>query len=107
MSCLKTSCLKTGIALTCIALNTSIVTESHATENNYPSYTLTSTEVYDPGEIRAYTGEHKRIYSYIDEHLSDHFSNLQRWVRQPSISAQNVGITEMAELLRDDLAAIG
>ena len=30
-----------------------------------------------------------------------------RWVRQRSISAQNDGVLEMAEMLRDDLRALG
>ena len=32
---------------------------------------------------------------------------LQRWVRQPSVSAQNRGIAEMAKLLADDLNTLG
>ncbi|MCF6262809.1 MAG: M20/M25/M40 family metallo-hydrolase [Xanthomonadales bacterium] len=74
---------------------------------DYPHYTLASSDAYDFSQISAYAGKHGRIYAYIDENLDDHFKNIQRWVRQRSISAQNVGITEMAELLRDDLAAIG
>lgn len=82
------------------------VTLAIASESDYPQYSLSSTDVYID-EAKAYTGEHKAIYTHIDEHQTDHFSNLQRWVKQRSISAQNDGITEMAELLRDDLAAIG
>jgi len=81
--------------------------EGEDSEVVYPHYELSTAATYDLSEIKTYTGEHKVIYSYIDDHLEAHLGNLQRWVRQPSISAQNVGITEMAELLRDDLKAIG
>jgi len=73
----------------------------------YPSYSLSSTDAYDFSQIKTYTGKHEPIYAHIDKNLDSHFKNIRRWVRQPSISAQNVGITEMAVLLRDDLAKIG
>ena len=47
------------------------------------------------------------VYRYIDANLDAHVAHLQRWVRQRSISAQNDGIREMAEMLRDDLLALG
>jgi len=99
--------LKTRLGLVCLSLSTLLTSNILAAETIYPHYSLPSAEVYDHSQVKAYQGEHKRIYGHIDEHLTDHFGNLQRWVRQPSISAQNVGITEMAEMLRDDLAAIG
>ena len=95
--------LRFGLGLLCFAFVPSAI----ATESDYPQYSLSSTDVYDIDQAKAYTGEHKAIYTYIDEHQTDHLSNLQRWVKQRSISAQNDGITQMAELLRDDLAAIG
>jgi len=72
-----------------------------------PHFEISSNEVFDAGHIPAYTGDHEKIYADIDRNLEQHIANLQRWVRQPSISAQNNGITEMSELLRDDLLAIG
>ena len=81
--------------------------ETEVSNGVYPKYKLTTTETYDFGQIKAYAGEHEAVYAHIDSNLEAHLGNLQRWVRQPSISAQNVGITKMAELLRDDLAAIG
>ncbi len=81
--------------------------ETRASENVYPHYSLSSTDTYDLGLIKPYTAQHEAIYAHIDDSLPAHLENLQRWVRQPSISAQNVGITAMAQLLRDDLAAIG
>ena len=99
--------LQAGLAVGILSVAALFVNETYASDDVSPHYSLTSTDVYDLGQIKTYTGTHERIYDYIDESLEAHLGNLQRWVRQPSISAQNVGITEMAELLRDDLTAIG
>jgi acetylornithine deacetylase/succinyl-diaminopimelate desuccinylase-like protein len=72
-----------------------------------PRYRLHATERFDPRAIPPYRGDHARIYAYIDAHLDDHLAKLRRWLRQPSVSAQGVGIAEMAALVRDDLRAIG
>ena len=72
-----------------------------------PQFSLTTSEAYDLAAIGSYGGQHDAIYAYIDNNLDRHLAAIQRWLRQPSISAQNVGVTEMAELLRDDLEAIG
>lgn len=47
------------------------------------------------------------MYAYIDRNQPQHLENLQRWLRQPSVSAENLGIQQMAEMLRDDLRRIG
>jgi|GEM_PF-6181649 len=65
-----------------------------------PTFELATSEAYDLGAIQAYPGQHSAVYDYIDANLPDHLAALQRWLRQPSISAQDVGIDEMAELLR-------
>lgn len=61
----------------------------------------------DASAIAPYEGSHDAIYAYIDDHFEEHLQNIRRWLRQPSVSAQNDGITEMAELLRSDLEALG
>jgi acetylornithine deacetylase/succinyl-diaminopimelate desuccinylase-like protein len=68
---------------------------------------LTVTEAFDARTIPAYRGNHADIYQYIDAHQREHLASLQRWLRQPSISAQNQGITEMATMVRDDLTNLG
>jgi acetylornithine deacetylase/succinyl-diaminopimelate desuccinylase-like protein len=72
-----------------------------------PNYELTSTAAYDFSGIKRYDREHNAVYDYIETKLPDHLAAIQRWLRQPSISAQNIGIQEMAELLRKDLEDIG
>ena len=72
-----------------------------------PRFRLTTTERFDASSVPVYTGQHDAVYRYIDAHLSEHLAAIQRWLRQPSISAQSVGITEMAMMLRDDLRAMG
>jgi acetylornithine deacetylase/succinyl-diaminopimelate desuccinylase-like protein len=64
-------------------------------------------EAFDAREIPAYAGSHDAVYAHIDANLDRHTAELQRWVRQRSVSAQNDGIQQMAELLRDDLKALG
>jgi acetylornithine deacetylase/succinyl-diaminopimelate desuccinylase-like protein len=72
-----------------------------------PVFELATTDAYDVESIAAYSGNHEKVYDYIDANLEQHLSALQRWMRQPSISAQNVGIQEMAEMLRQDLSDLG
>ncbi|HLZ69452.1 MAG TPA: M20/M25/M40 family metallo-hydrolase [Dehalococcoidia bacterium] len=62
---------------------------------------------FDARTIPAYAGDHAAVYAHIRAHRAAHTAELQRWLRQPSISAQNVGVLEMAELLRHDLLALG
>ncbi|MDH3746763.1 MAG: M20/M25/M40 family metallo-hydrolase [Gammaproteobacteria bacterium] len=72
-----------------------------------PVFELTTDEAYDLGTIGAYPDDHAEIYDYIDANIDAHLRALQRWLRQPSISAQNVGIEQMAEMLRGDLENLG
>ena len=41
------------------------------------------------------------VYDWIDAHAEECIRDLQRLVRQPSISAQGVGLRECAALVRD------
>jgi acetylornithine deacetylase/succinyl-diaminopimelate desuccinylase-like protein len=72
-----------------------------------PHFSLTTDEAFDVNTVPAYQGQHSAIYRYIDENLSDHLENIRRWLRQPSISAQNVGIEAMANMVEADLKALG
>ncbi|MBX3174096.1 MAG: M20/M25/M40 family metallo-hydrolase [Gemmatimonadaceae bacterium] len=72
-----------------------------------PVFPFSTEERYDASRVAPYSGRHEAIYRHIDANLDAHLANIQRWIRQPSISAQSVGITEMATLLRDDLRALG
>lgn len=47
------------------------------------------------------------IYDYIDAHSDEYVQDLQTLVRQPSISAQNVGLRECAELVLQMMRADG
>jgi acetylornithine deacetylase/succinyl-diaminopimelate desuccinylase-like protein len=72
-----------------------------------PSFEITTRESFDPAAVPAYRGDHARTYAYIDANQPRHLANLQRWLRQPSVSAEDHGIREMAAMLRDDLRALG
>src|SRR5210317_2252771 len=77
------------------------------TEVQRPAFELATSAAYDVAAIEAYVGDHAAVYDYIDANQADHLAALQRWLRQPSISAQNIGIQDMAEMLRQDLAGMG
>ena len=72
-----------------------------------PEFELGEGSSFDAGTITPYRGHHPEVYRYIDQHLERHVRQLQRWVRQPSVSAQNIGIQEMAEMLAGDLRQLG
>lgn len=72
-----------------------------------PVFPIDTERAYNPGSVAAYAGDHAEVYAHIDASLAAHTRALQRWMRQPSISAQNDGIAEMAEMLRGDLEALG
>ena len=72
-----------------------------------PSFSVDHSYPYDVNAIPAYEGDHAAIYEHIDSNIDDHLANLQRWLRQRSISAQDDGIDEMAALLVDDFTEMG
>jgi acetylornithine deacetylase/succinyl-diaminopimelate desuccinylase-like protein len=72
-----------------------------------PKFRLDSDEVFASASIDSYPTSHDAVYDHIDENLEQHIAEIQRWIRQPSVSAQNIGIQDMAMLLRDDLLSLG
>jgi len=68
---------------------------------------FTTDEAFDASGVAPYAGRHDAVYRHIDANLKEHLAHLQRWVRQPSVSAQNRGIGEMANLVAADLRALG
>ena len=49
----------------------------------------------------------KKVWAYIDEHKEEYIDLLKKFCAQPSVSAQNWGIREMAELVRDTVTELG
>ena len=47
------------------------------------------------------------VYNWIDSHSDECVADLQRFVRQPSVSAQDIGLRECAELVREMMHADG
>lgn len=68
---------------------------------------ITTDEAFDAAAIPAYAGDHQAVYADIDAHREAHVGNLQRWVRQRSISAQDDGVRDMANLVAGDLRKLG
>jgi acetylornithine deacetylase/succinyl-diaminopimelate desuccinylase-like protein len=69
--------------------------------------TFQTEEAFDASAVPAYAGDHAAVYAHIDASIERHVAELQRWIRQPSVSAQNIGIQQMAEMLRRDLEGLG
>ena len=51
--------------------------------------------------------ELQKIHAYIDEHIDEHVENLQKWIRQPSISNSGEGIPESAEMVKGFFDELG
>ncbi|HVA37022.1 MAG TPA: M20/M25/M40 family metallo-hydrolase [Candidatus Dormibacteraeota bacterium] len=49
----------------------------------------------------------QHVYRYIDDHSQEAIDRLMRLCRQPSVSAQQIGLHEMARLLEDEMRAVG
>src|SRR2546428_13940213 len=59
----------------------------------------------DPSTVTS--DELKKVYTYIDEHIDEHVQNLQKWIRQPSISNSGEGIPESAEMVKGFFEQLG
>ncbi len=53
------------------------------------------------------TPQIERIHQYIEEHRDEHVAKVQRDLRQPSVSSWNMGMSEMAELMRVSYEELG
>ena len=49
----------------------------------------------------------EKIFKHIDQHYGEHLSKLQELIRQPSISAENRGVRECAELVKSYFRDLG
>src|SRR6516225_9647316 len=60
-----------------------------------------------PDMTKISSDELKKVYTYIDEHIDDHVENLQKWIKQPSISNSGEGIPESAEMVKGFYEKLG
>jgi len=51
--------------------------------------------------------ELQKVHAYIDQHIDEHVENLQKWIRQPSISNSGEGIPESAEMVKGFFDELG
>ena len=49
----------------------------------------------------------KKVWDYLDEHKDEYIELLKKFCAQPSVSAQNWGMREMAEMVRDTVTELG
>ena len=58
----------------------------------------------DPSQV---TPELQKVYAHIDENIDAHVENLQKWIRQPSISNSGEGIPDSAEMVKGFFDELG
>lgn len=51
--------------------------------------------------------QREKVFKHVDEHYDEHLGKLQELVRQPSISAENRGVRDCAELVKAYLEDLG
>ena len=51
--------------------------------------------------------ELQKVFAHIDENIDAHVENLQKWIRQPSISNSGEGIPESAEMVKGFFDELG
>ncbi len=51
--------------------------------------------------------ELQKVFAHIDENIDEHVENLQKWIRQPSISNSGEGIPESAEMVKGFFDELG
>src|ERR1700691_3814468 len=58
-------------------------------------------------ELKKVPGDLQKTFAYIDSHIDDHVEDLQKWIRQPSISNSGEGIPESAEMVKGFFDKLG
>jgi acetylornithine deacetylase/succinyl-diaminopimelate desuccinylase-like protein len=51
--------------------------------------------------------ELQKTFTYIDQHIDEHAENIQKWIKQPSISNSGEGIPESAEMVKGFFEKLG
>jgi acetylornithine deacetylase/succinyl-diaminopimelate desuccinylase-like protein len=64
-------------------------------------------ETIQPDMSKIQSEDLKKVFSYIDDHIDEHVENLQKWIRQPSISNSGEGIPESAEMVKGFFDQLG
>ena len=80
---------------------------AHAGDTVRPKYAIDLSDPHSTDSVATYAGDRAAVHAYIDAEIEAHTAALQRWMRQPSISAQNVGVLDMAQMVRGDFEALG
>jgi acetylornithine deacetylase/succinyl-diaminopimelate desuccinylase-like protein len=66
-----------------------------------------TSKAFSSSSVPKYSGAHQDIYDHIDQHFDEHLQKIQAFLRQPSVSAQNLGIQETARLVVEMLKELG
>jgi acetylornithine deacetylase/succinyl-diaminopimelate desuccinylase-like protein len=57
--------------------------------------------------VNDYSSARAAIHDHIDHHLDEHIAHIQSWVRQPSVSWDNLGLPESADMVAASYRALG
>jgi acetylornithine deacetylase/succinyl-diaminopimelate desuccinylase-like protein len=66
-----------------------------------------TTKAFSSKSVAPYAGKHQDVHDYIDRHFDEHVAKIQTFLRQPSVSAQSLGIKETAQMVVEMLKEIG
>jgi acetylornithine deacetylase/succinyl-diaminopimelate desuccinylase-like protein len=66
-----------------------------------------TTKAFSSKSVPKYGGQHQDVYDYIDAHFDEHLAKIQAFLRQPSVSAQSLGIAETARMVVEMVREIG
>lgn len=100
--------MKTSLhVIAALALALAVAPAAARAADPRPTWEFQTGDRFDAAAVPAYAGTHEAIHARIDRSQAAHVAHLQRWVRQRSVSAQDDGITEMAQLVADDLTQLG
>ncbi|MEH6421368.1 M20/M25/M40 family metallo-hydrolase [Pseudomonas sp. CGJS7] len=104
---MSSRCRRIAAPLSLALLSASLIAALSPALAAPPKIVITEVQAFDAASVPAYGGDYADVYAHLEKNRAADLAQLQRWVRQPSISAQNKGIAQMAELLRKDLDALG
>ncbi len=62
---------------------------------------------FKSSSVPKYEGEHRDVYDHIDDHFDEHLERIQAFLRQPSVSAQGIGMEETARMVVEMLKELG
>lgn len=105
LSKLRSMTTRTALSLSALALASA--GPAAAQTINKPNPTVPEGPGFTMKDVKPYSGDNKDIYRYLEAHKAEGIANMQRWLRQQSVTSEKADVTTMAEMLVADLKKIG